>query len=70
METPEDFKLSCPIRITNNPAVLMAHGGGGRLMRQLIGKMFAAACCLVRWAGAGGVERWRRGFGTAAGSAL
>ncbi|MFZ2639889.1 MAG: hydrogenase expression/formation protein HypE [Verrucomicrobiia bacterium] len=43
METPENFALSCPIPISNYPAVQMAHGGGGRLMQQLIGKMFAAA---------------------------
>jgi hydrogenase expression/formation protein HypE len=43
MATSDDFKLSCPIPISNYPAVQMAHGGGGRLMQQLIGKMFAAA---------------------------
>ncbi|MGH7993268.1 MAG: hydrogenase expression/formation protein HypE [Limisphaerales bacterium] len=34
---------SCPIPIAQYPHVLMAHGGGGRLMHQLIGKMFLAA---------------------------
>ena len=43
METPEDFKLSCPVPISNYPTVQMAHGGGGRLMQQLITKMFATA---------------------------
>lgn len=38
---PEDFVLSCPIPISQYPQVTMAHGGGGRLMRQLIDKMFA-----------------------------
>jgi hydrogenase expression/formation protein HypE len=35
--------LSCPIPISQYPAVTMAHGGGGTLMHQLIGKMFRAA---------------------------
>jgi hydrogenase expression/formation protein HypE len=38
-----DFTLSCPIPISDYPEVLLAHGGGGRLMRQLIGRMFFAA---------------------------
>jgi hydrogenase expression/formation protein HypE len=38
-----DFTLTCPITISDYPQVLMAHGGGGRLMRQLIGRMFAEA---------------------------
>lgn len=40
---PEDFALSCPFPIQNYPQVLLAHGGGGKLMQQLIEKMFAAA---------------------------
>jgi len=32
--------LSCPIPIQEYPHVLLAHGGGGRLMHQLIDKMF------------------------------
>lgn len=39
----KDFRLSCPIPIANYPHVLMAHGGGGKLMQQLIEKMFIAA---------------------------
>jgi hydrogenase expression/formation protein HypE len=39
----KDFILSCPIPIANYPHVLMAHGGGGKLMQQLIEKMFIAA---------------------------
>ena len=35
-----DFSITCPIPIANYPHVLMAHGGGGRLMQQLIQKMF------------------------------
>jgi hydrogenase expression/formation protein HypE len=38
-----DFTLSCPVPISNYPRVLMAHGGGGRLMRNLIQSMFAQA---------------------------
>jgi hydrogenase expression/formation protein HypE len=37
-----DFQLSCPISIRDYPVVLSAHGGGGRLMNQLIQKMFVA----------------------------
>jgi len=39
----KDFAPVCPIPIQQYPHVLMAHGGGGRLMHQLIGKMFLAA---------------------------
>ena len=34
---------SCPIPLNDYPKVLLAHGGGGRLMDQLIAKMFAPA---------------------------
>ncbi len=34
---------ACPIPIEEYPLVTLAHGGGGRLMRQLIGKLFATA---------------------------
>jgi hydrogenase expression/formation protein HypE len=37
-----EFHLSCPISIRDYPVVLSAHGGGGRLMNQLIQKMFVA----------------------------
>lgn len=40
---PPDFTLSCPIPISDYPTVLLAHGGGGRLMHQLIEGMFVAA---------------------------
>jgi hydrogenase expression/formation protein HypE len=40
---PPDFTLSCPFPIQNYPQVLLAHGGGGKLMHQLIGKMFLPA---------------------------
>jgi hydrogenase expression/formation protein HypE len=38
-----DFNPVCPIPIAQYPHVLMAHGGGGKLMHQLIGKMFLTA---------------------------
>lgn len=38
-----EFGLSCPIPINDYPNVLLAHGGGGRLMHQLIEKMFVPA---------------------------
>src|ERR1017187_676376 len=43
MEPPSDFTPACPIPISQYPHVLMAHGGGGKLMHQLIGKMFLTA---------------------------
>jgi hydrogenase expression/formation protein HypE len=39
----ENFTISCPILINQYPHVLLAHGGGGKLMQQLIEKMFLAA---------------------------
>ena len=38
-----EFNSTCPIPISQYPHVLMAHGGGGKLMHQLIGKMFLTA---------------------------
>jgi hydrogenase expression/formation protein HypE len=38
-----EFNPACPIPISQYPHVLMAHGGGGKLMHQLIGKMFLTA---------------------------
>jgi hydrogenase expression/formation protein HypE len=37
------FAPSCPIPTQDYPNVLLAHGGGGKLMHQLIGKMFVPA---------------------------
>ncbi len=37
------FPGACPFPIENYPTVQMAHGGGGRLMGQLIERMFLAA---------------------------
>ncbi len=42
-DTPKDLKPSCPIPLSDHPTVQMAHGGGGRLMRQLIEGMFLPA---------------------------
>lgn len=44
-EATIDFTLglSCPIPIEQYPNVLLAHGGGGKLMHQLIEKMFVPA---------------------------
>jgi hydrogenase expression/formation protein HypE len=38
-----NFNLSCPIPLEQYPHVLLAHGGGGKLMHQLIDRMFAPA---------------------------
>jgi hydrogenase expression/formation protein HypE len=43
MSSTPEFTLSCPFPIQNYPNVLLAHGGGGKLMHQLIGKMFVPA---------------------------
>jgi hydrogenase expression/formation protein HypE len=40
MEKEKSFELSCPIPISQYPHVLLAHGGGGTLMHNLIEKMF------------------------------
>jgi hydrogenase expression/formation protein HypE len=39
----DDSIASCPIPLNDYPQVLLAHGGGGRLMDQLIAKMFSPA---------------------------
>ncbi|MGD0744412.1 MAG: hydrogenase expression/formation protein HypE [Verrucomicrobiota bacterium] len=43
MEPNKNFAPSCPLPISQYPHVLLAHGGGGKLMHQLIGKMFLTA---------------------------
>ncbi|MDP2653542.1 MAG: hydrogenase expression/formation protein HypE [Candidatus Omnitrophota bacterium] len=43
MTPPKDFSLSCPVPIKKYPHVLMAHGGGGTLMHELINKILLAA---------------------------
>jgi hydrogenase expression/formation protein HypE len=42
MSPGSDFTLACPIPISDYPHVLLAHGSGGRLMHDLIARMFAA----------------------------
>src|SRR5512141_1368778 len=39
----QSFTLSCPFPIQDYPQVLLAHGGGGKLMNQLISRMFLPA---------------------------
>ncbi|MDX2043018.1 MAG: hydrogenase expression/formation protein HypE [Acidobacteriota bacterium] len=39
----QDFNLSCPLPIQQYPHVLLAHGGGGKLMHQLIETVFVPA---------------------------
>ncbi|MBI1977796.1 MAG: hydrogenase expression/formation protein HypE [Candidatus Omnitrophica bacterium] len=43
MNEPRDFVTSCPIPIVDYPNVLLAHGSGGKLMHQLIEKIFRPA---------------------------
>lgn len=38
-----EFNLTCPLPIQNYPHVLLAHGGGGKLMKQLIEQLFLTA---------------------------
>ena len=37
------LSLNCPIPLSDYPTVQLAHGGGGKLMDQLISKMFMPA---------------------------
>ena len=39
----EDFNHTCPIPFSDYPQVLLAHGGGCRLMADLIAKIFLPA---------------------------
>jgi hydrogenase expression/formation protein HypE len=43
MKAQEGFSPVCPIPISEYPQILLAHGGGGKLMHQLIEKMFVPA---------------------------
>jgi hydrogenase expression/formation protein HypE len=43
MEKSPDFIPACPLPISDYPQILLAHGGGGKLMHQLIGKLFVPA---------------------------
>src|ERR1039458_8530436 len=43
MEQKLNFAASCPIPISQYPHILMAHGGGGKLMHQLLENIFGQA---------------------------
>jgi len=43
MQSKPDFNASCPLSIQQYPHVLMAHGGGGKLMHQLLENVFGNA---------------------------
>ncbi|HIK38328.1 MAG: hydrogenase expression/formation protein HypE [Geminocystis sp.] len=43
MEREKNFILNCPLPIDKYTHVLMAHGGGGKLMHQLIEQLFLAS---------------------------
>ena len=43
MSENQSFAFTCPIPLQNYPSVVMAHGGGGKLMHNLIEKMFVPA---------------------------
>jgi len=43
MSQAKDFAPACPAPIAQYPQVLLAHGGGGRLMHQLIERVFLSA---------------------------
>jgi len=36
----DEFALQCPIPLDNNPTIQMGHGGGGRMTRELIERIF------------------------------
>ena len=40
MQSPQNFNLNCPLPLEKYPRILLAHGGGGKLMHQLIQEMF------------------------------
>lgn len=40
---PDALNISCPLPVTDHPKILMAHGGGGRMMAQLIDSVFRTA---------------------------
>ncbi|MBK9315123.1 MAG: hydrogenase expression/formation protein HypE [Acidobacteria bacterium] len=43
MDSVNDLTLQCPIPIQQYPQVMLAHGGGGKLMHQLIERMIGPA---------------------------
>jgi len=43
MKSPVEFASACPVSLKEYPTVTMAHGGGGKLMHDLLEKIFFAA---------------------------
>lgn len=43
MVDDRDLGTTCPLPLSDYPSVLLAHGGGGTLMRRLVDEVFAAA---------------------------
>ncbi len=43
MSAVKEFSLACPLPLEQYPNVLLAHGGGGKLMHQLIEQVFVSA---------------------------
>jgi hydrogenase expression/formation protein HypE len=43
IDMPKEFNPSCPVPIGDQARVLMAHGGGGRLMHELIERVFLSS---------------------------
>ena len=39
MTQPSEFTPACPLPLTDSPQILLAHGGGGRLMHQLLERL-------------------------------
>jgi hydrogenase expression/formation protein HypE len=39
-ESPKDFNITCPVPASDGSRILLAHGGGGKLMHRLIEKVF------------------------------
>ena len=43
MTGAKTFEMTCPLPLNDHPRIKLAHGGGGRLMQQLIENLFVAA---------------------------
>ena len=42
-EKPREFELGCPLPLRERPHILLGHGGGGKLMGDLIERLFVPA---------------------------
>jgi hydrogenase expression/formation protein HypE len=62
----DEFQLQCPLPLRDHPTVQMAHGGGGRFMRQLIESMFRPAFAQGATAGLSGSADGQANRGTPA----